>query len=115
MSCFCSSIWRFVRCCVSMASSSAFWTFAFVGMMVAGTLTSGSASWTRRRSRVDMLSSAALDAAIEALPEEGALLPLQLSPAVAALQCAISTGVLREGHVAVQSIYRLCLQLFKAE
>jgi hypothetical protein len=38
-----------------------------------------------------MLSSAALDAAIEALPEEGALLPLQLSPAVAALQCAIST------------------------
>ncbi|KAJ1447867.1 hypothetical protein M885DRAFT_575267 [Pelagophyceae sp. CCMP2097] len=58
-----------------------------------------------------MLSSAALDEAIEALPEEGALLPLQLSPAVAALQCAISTGVLREGHVAVQSIYRLCLQL----
>jgi hypothetical protein len=62
-----------------------------------------------------MLSSAALDAAIEALPEEGDTLPLRLSPAVAALQCAISTGVLREDHVAVQSMYRLCLQLFKAE
>jgi hypothetical protein len=62
-----------------------------------------------------MLSSAALDAAIEALPEEGNTLPLRLSPAVAALQCAISTGVLREDHVAVQSMYRLCLQLFKAE
>ncbi|KAJ1450925.1 hypothetical protein M885DRAFT_621256 [Pelagophyceae sp. CCMP2097] len=62
-----------------------------------------------------MLSSTALDAAIEALPVEGALLSLQLSPAVAALQCAISTSVLREGHVAVQSIYRMCLQLFKAE
>ncbi|KAJ1445877.1 hypothetical protein M885DRAFT_578487, partial [Pelagophyceae sp. CCMP2097] len=58
-----------------------------------------------------MLSSAALDAAIKALPEEGALLSLQLSPAVAALQRAISTGVLREGHVAVQSICWLCLQL----
>ncbi|KAJ1453498.1 hypothetical protein M885DRAFT_524132, partial [Pelagophyceae sp. CCMP2097] len=62
-----------------------------------------------------MLSSAALDAAIEALPEEGALLPLQLSLAVAALQRAISAGVLREGHVAVQGIYRSCLQLYKAE
>ncbi|KAJ1450150.1 hypothetical protein M885DRAFT_571641 [Pelagophyceae sp. CCMP2097] len=38
-----------------------------------------------------MLSSAALDAAIEALPEEGALLQLRFWPAVAALQCAIST------------------------
>jgi hypothetical protein len=60
-----------------------------------------------------MLSCSALDVAIEELPEEGTLLTLNLSPAVAAMQCAISTGVLREDHVAVQNVYRMCLQLFK--